>query len=180
MTIADLLRHTSGLVSQADAVLGEAYTRHGLLTSASTRHVQAEMIDAVGTLPLKCDPGAQVQAVGISTDVVSYLCEVLSGQRLDAFLRERLLDPLGMVDTGFVVAAEDIERFAACYRPGQPASRAWWSRTDRTSPAAIRSRGPTCPARAVWSPLPPTICAFVRCSSTAESWMAGASLARGP
>src|SRR5207302_9027819 len=55
----------------------------------------------------------------ISTDVVGYLCEVLSGQRLDAFLRERLLGPLGMVDTGFAVADEDVERFAACYRPGK-------------------------------------------------------------
>jgi CubicO group peptidase (beta-lactamase class C family) len=75
------------------------------------------MIDKLGTLPLKCDPGAQFN-YGISTDVVGYLCEVLSGQRLDDFLRERILGPLGMVDTGFSVAAEDVERFAACYRPG--------------------------------------------------------------
>jgi len=121
MTVADLLRHTSGLVSQSDAVLGDAYTRLGLLTSASSGTL-AEMIEKLGTLPLKCDPGAQFN-YGISTDVVGYLCEVLSGQRLDAFLRERLLEPLGMVDTGFAVAAEDVERFAACYRPctaGEP------------------------------------------------------------
>ena len=116
MTVADLLRHTSGLVSQADAVLGDAYTRLGLLTSASSGTL-AEMIAKLGALPLKCDPGAQFN-YGISTDVVGYLCEVLSGQRLDDFLRERLLGPLGMVDTGFAVLDEDIERFAACYRPG--------------------------------------------------------------
>jgi len=117
MTIADLLRHTSGLVSQSDAVLGDAYRRLGLLTSASSGTL-TEMIEKLGTLPLKCDPGAQFN-YGISTDVVGYLCEVLSGQRLDAFLRERLLDPLGMVDTGFAVPDEDVKRFAACYRPGQ-------------------------------------------------------------
>jgi CubicO group peptidase (beta-lactamase class C family) len=116
MTVADLLRHTSGLVSQSDAVLGDAYTRLGLLTSASSGTL-ADMIAKLGTLPLKCDPGAQFH-YGISTDVVGYLCEVLSGQRLDAFLRERLLGPLGMVDTGFAVAEDDVERFAACYRPG--------------------------------------------------------------
>ncbi|HYJ19455.1 MAG TPA: serine hydrolase domain-containing protein, partial [Burkholderiales bacterium] len=116
MTVADLLRHTSGLVSQADAVLGDAYTRLGLLTSASSGTL-AEMIAKLGALPLKCDPGAQFN-YGISTDVIGYLCEVLSGQRLDDFLRERLLGPLGMVDTGFTVLDEDIERFAACYRPG--------------------------------------------------------------
>jgi CubicO group peptidase (beta-lactamase class C family) len=116
MTVADLLRHTSGLVSQSDAVLGDAYTRLGLLTSASSGTL-VEMVEKLGTLPLKCDPGAQFN-YGISTDVVGYLCEVLGGQRLDAFLRERLLGPLGMVDTGFSVADEDVERFAACYRPG--------------------------------------------------------------
>jgi CubicO group peptidase (beta-lactamase class C family) len=116
MTVADLLRHTSGLVSQSDAVLGAAYTRLGLLTSASSGTL-TEMIAKLGTLPLKCDPGAQFH-YGISTDVVGYLCEVLSGQRLDAFLGERILGPLGMVDTGFAVAAADVERFAACYRPG--------------------------------------------------------------
>src|SRR5262247_548298 len=117
MTVADLLRHTSGLVSQSDAVLGDAYRRLGLLTSASSGTL-TDMIEKLGTLPLKCDPGAQFN-YGISTDVVGYLCEVLSGQRLDAFLRERLLDPLGMVDTGFAVADADVERFAACYRPGK-------------------------------------------------------------
>jgi CubicO group peptidase (beta-lactamase class C family) len=60
--------------------------------------------------PLKCDPGTQFH-YGISTDVVGYLCEVLSGQRLDAFLRECILEPLGMVDTGFAVA--DVERLQA-------------------------------------------------------------------
>ena len=116
MTVADLLRHTSGLVSQSDPVLGNAYTRLGLLTSASSGTL-AEMIAKLGTLPLKCDPGAQFN-YGISTDVVGSLCEVLSGQRLDVFLCERILAPLGMVDTGFTVADADVERFAACYRPG--------------------------------------------------------------
>jgi CubicO group peptidase (beta-lactamase class C family) len=116
MTVADLLRHTSGLVSRADDVLGHAYTRLGLLLMESSGTL-AEMIERLGTLPLKCDPGAQFN-YGISTDVVGYLCEVLSGRRLDDFLHERLLSPLGMVDTGFAVPAEDVARFAACYRPG--------------------------------------------------------------
>jgi CubicO group peptidase (beta-lactamase class C family) len=117
MTVADLLRHTSGLVARTDAVLGEAYTRLGLMTSES-QGTLAGMIEKLGTLPLKCDPGAQFN-YGISTDVVGHLCEVLSGKRLDDFLHERVLGPLGMADTGFHVPAEDVERFAACYRPGK-------------------------------------------------------------
>ena len=116
MTVADLLRHTSGLANRTDPVLGATYVRAGLHTSESNGTL-AEMIEKLGTLPLKCDPGSQFN-YGISTDVVGYLCEVLSGQRLDDFLRQRVLEPLGMVDTGFYVPAEDVERFAANYRPG--------------------------------------------------------------
>src|SRR5262249_33681111 len=117
MTVADLLRHTSGLVNASDAVLGAAYTRLGLLTSASSGTL-ADMIEKLGTLPLKCDPGAQFN-YGISTDVVGYLCEVPGAQRLDAFLRARTRAPLGGGDPGFAARAEEVERFAACYGPGQ-------------------------------------------------------------
>jgi CubicO group peptidase (beta-lactamase class C family) len=117
MTIADLLRHTSGLTARTDWMLGPLYERRGLHSSSSTGTL-AEMIETVGELPLKCDPGAQFN-YGISTDVVGYLCEVLSGERLDDCLRHRVLEPLGMVDTGFYVPPSDIERFAANYRPGE-------------------------------------------------------------
>ena len=118
MTIADLLRHTSGLTSRTDWLLGPLYESSGLHSSSSTGTL-SQMIETVGTLPLKCDPGAQFN-YGISTDVIGYLCEVLSGRRLDDFLRERVLGPLNMVDTGFDVPASDVERFAANYRPGEP------------------------------------------------------------
>jgi CubicO group peptidase (beta-lactamase class C family) len=42
--------------------------------------------------------------------------EVLSGQTLDAFLKERILEPLGMNDTAF--SAVDLDRMAALYGPG--------------------------------------------------------------
>jgi CubicO group peptidase (beta-lactamase class C family) len=116
MTIADLLRHTSGLASRTDPVLGPLYEGRGLHSSASTGTL-ADMIATVGTLPLKCDPGAQFN-YGISTDVIGYLCQVLSGQPLDVFLRERVLEPLGMDETGFWVPKENVGRLAANYRPG--------------------------------------------------------------
>ena len=116
MTIADLLRHTSGLASATDSVLGETYKSHGLISSSSSGTL-LEAIDKLGTLPLKCDPGDQFN-YGVSTDVVGHLIEVLSGQRLDDFIRARILEPLNMVDTGFYVPEKDVERFAANYRPG--------------------------------------------------------------
>ena len=52
------------------------------------------MIEAVGKLPLHCDPGSQWN-YGISTDVVGYLVEVISGQRFDEYLSEHILRAAG-------------------------------------------------------------------------------------
>ena len=114
MTIRDLLTHTSGLTAGGDTPVGQLYRRAELNGSSSTGTL-ADMIDKLSRLPLKCDPGAEWN-YGISTDVVGHLCEVLSGQRLDDFLAERIFEPLSMDDTGFTVAAENVGRFAANYR----------------------------------------------------------------
>jgi CubicO group peptidase (beta-lactamase class C family) len=52
----------------------------------------------------------------VSTDVCARLVEIISGQRFDDYLRETLLRPLGMNDTGFMVPDEKADRFAASYR----------------------------------------------------------------
>jgi CubicO group peptidase (beta-lactamase class C family) len=120
MTVRDLLMHTSGLVSPAGGVVvstspvAELYRRAQLGRSVEGNTLEAT-IDRLGELPLKCDPGSEWN-YGISTDVVGYLIEVLSGQRLDDFVRERILDPLGMVDSGFMVPQSQLHRFAANYR----------------------------------------------------------------
>jgi CubicO group peptidase (beta-lactamase class C family) len=75
------------------------------------------MIETLGTLPLVFDPGKH-WLYSIATNVVGRLIEVLSGQRLDAFLQERILEPLGMVDSGFHVPESEWDRLAACYEPG--------------------------------------------------------------
>jgi CubicO group peptidase (beta-lactamase class C family) len=122
MTVRDLLMHTSGLVSpQTPSPVGELYRRAGfkLMDSDGTLH---DMVRQLGRIPLECDPGAR-WIYGISTDLVGYLCEVIGGMPFDRFLEERVLGPLGMVDTGFSVRASEVDRFAACYGPcdGSPA-----------------------------------------------------------
>lgn len=52
----------------------------------------------------------------VSTDVLGHLIEVLSGQRLDAYLYQHVLEPLGMRDAGFVVEEKQVPRFAANYQ----------------------------------------------------------------
>ena len=114
MTVRDVLMHTSGLVGRADPTpVGKMYDAAGLRGSESDGTLH-DMIRKVGELPLHCDPGSEWN-YGISTDVVGYLVEVLSGQRFDSYLHQHILQPLGMPDTGFHVPESDFDRFAACY-----------------------------------------------------------------
>jgi CubicO group peptidase (beta-lactamase class C family) len=122
MTIRDLLMHTSGLIARdAESPVGELYRRAGLRGSESAGTL-ADMVCKLQHIPLQCDPGSR-WIYGISTDLVGYLCEVISGQPLDRYLEERMLGPLGMVDTAFGVPAEKVERFAANYAPSEGSPR---------------------------------------------------------
>jgi 2-methylisocitrate lyase-like PEP mutase family enzyme len=67
------------------------------------------MVRTLGQLPLAADPG-QRWIYGVSTDVVGYLCEVLSGLPFDRFLQERIFGPLGMPDTGLISYGEMVEQ----------------------------------------------------------------------
>ena len=117
MQIVDLLRHTAGLTYgfQLRSNVDAAYRAHkiGEIEKAGTL---AEMIAAVGKLPLEYSPG-DAWIYSIATDVIGYLVGVISGEPFEAFLQRRILDPLGMTDTGFHVAADKAARFAACYEP---------------------------------------------------------------
>jgi CubicO group peptidase (beta-lactamase class C family) len=114
MTVRDVLMHTSGLVQRGSgSPIAELYARAGF-TGHDTDFDLAEMVKRLGDIPLYCDPGSAWN-YGISTDIVGYLCEVLSGQTLDRYLEERVLGPLGMVDTGFHVPESEASRLAACY-----------------------------------------------------------------
>jgi CubicO group peptidase (beta-lactamase class C family) len=71
----------------------------------------AEYIAAVAKAPLLHQPGT-VWDYGASTDVLGLMVEAITGQSLGAFLRERLWEPLGMVDTSFTVPASQLARYA--------------------------------------------------------------------
>ena len=121
MSIRDVLMHTSGLVQRgSDNPVAELYARAGFV-GPNTQFTLADMVKKLGEIPLYCDPGSEWN-YGMSTDIVGYLVEVLSGQTLDTYLQQHILDPLGMVDTGFTVPSEDLDRFAACYKRDTRAS----------------------------------------------------------
>ena len=77
------------------------------------------MVDTLAELPLEFSPGTRWNYSG-RTDVVGHLIEVISGQRLDAYLREHILEPLGMRDTGFVIARGAGRRASPPTTSGRP------------------------------------------------------------
>jgi len=73
-----------------------------------------EWLRRLGTLPLMHQPGERWR-YNTGSDVLGVLIARAAGQPFDAFLRERIFEPLGMKDTGFSVPAESISRFATGY-----------------------------------------------------------------
>ena len=119
ITIRHLLSHSSGLsygLLDPGTLIFKAYNAHKVLNPAAPL---SEMMDALAELPLTFHPGTAWE-YSVATDVVSRLVEVVSGQRFDAFIQARILDPLGMLDTGFVVPAGKRARFAAYYAGADP------------------------------------------------------------
>jgi CubicO group peptidase (beta-lactamase class C family) len=94
-----------------------------------------EFVRRLGTLPLSHQPGER-WLYHTGADVLGVLIARAAGQPFDEFLRERLLQPLGMTDTGFSVPAAGLARFGPVYMtdPGSGARAVYdppdgqWSR----------------------------------------------------
>jgi CubicO group peptidase (beta-lactamase class C family) len=116
MTIRDLLTHTSGLTygfmerSNVDA----AYRKLAVADRTKAGYTLADMIATLAELPLEFSPGTRWN-YSVATDVLGHLIEVISGQRLDAYLAEHVFGPLGMRDTSFTIRDAHVPRFAANY-----------------------------------------------------------------
>ena len=104
MLIIDLLRHTSGLTYgfYGDGAVRKLYAQADLFNSDMDN---AEFAAQIARLPLAEQPGT-LWDYGHSTDVLGRVIEVVSGQSLFQFEKQRLLDPLGMTDIAFYVADE--------------------------------------------------------------------------
>jgi CubicO group peptidase (beta-lactamase class C family) len=114
ITIRQLLSHSSGLsygFFDPGTAIFKALNERGVHNPMTTL---ADMVDVLADLPLIYHPGTSWE-YSLATDVVSRLVEVISGQSFDKFIQARILDPLGMVDTGFVVPEKDQGRLVAYY-----------------------------------------------------------------
>src|ERR1700682_2089913 len=118
ITILDLMRHTSGITYgfYGDSLVRTAYHEANIYAGEFDL---AEFAERIAKLPLHNQPGALWQ-YGHSTDILARIMEMVSGKSLLEIEREKLLDPLGMTDTGFFVTEpERLQRLAPPRSDGQ-------------------------------------------------------------
>jgi len=119
ITIRDLLSHRSGLTYGFlnGGEVGNAYRKAGVPDGLSITEGTIEQgVAKLAAQPLVSQPGAAWN-YSLSTDVLGRVIEVASGMTFDAFLRDRVFKPLGMMDTSFDVPEAKWSRFATVYSP---------------------------------------------------------------
>lgn len=118
-----LLTHTAGFSNshlRPGTLIGDAYSSHGILLDPN--QTLEHLVEGLSGLPLMFQPG-RCWEYSVCSDVLARLIEIVSGQRFDRFLQQRIFGPLGMRDTGFSVPEREQARLVAFYRgryPQQP------------------------------------------------------------
>ncbi len=120
--ISQLLSHSAGLsygFIEPDSTIDKAYNAADLNPLAIRSMTLESLCQRLGELPLAYQPGTSWR-YSFATDVIARLVEVLSGQRFDQFMAERLLEPLSMIDTDFWVPEDKRDRYTTMFDPADP------------------------------------------------------------
>jgi len=114
--IIDLLTHSSGIsypLMHSD--LYKAYRDAGIIDGFTSRDIKlAAQMKLLAEEPLLFEPGTKT-AYGLSTDLLGYLVEVVSGRSLDQYLAEEIFEPLRMHDTYFYLPPDKAGRLVTLY-----------------------------------------------------------------
>jgi CubicO group peptidase (beta-lactamase class C family) len=114
ITVRHLLSHSAGLsygLLDPGTMMYRAYTERRVLGDGRSL---AELVGTLATLPLAYHPGESWE-YSIAIDVLGHLIEVITGQRLGEVFQARILNPLGLHDTVFVIPESERSRLAALY-----------------------------------------------------------------
>ncbi len=114
MVVQDLLTHTSGLTYgfMANHPVDAIYRHQGV--ERAPGNTLENMVDLLAEIPLLFSPGTQ-WSYSVATDVCGRLVEIISGQSLDDYLTEHILEPLEMADTAFYVDDAKADRLTPNY-----------------------------------------------------------------
>ncbi len=120
ITVRDLLTSTFGLGVDFELldspIRAATFERTDYSVVSGPAPEPDEWMRRLGELPLSYQPGERWQ-YDLSNEVLGVLVARVTGRPLEAFLRERILDPLGMRDTAFHVPADKIDRLPPLYGP---------------------------------------------------------------
>ncbi|MFQ3250470.1 MAG: CubicO group peptidase (beta-lactamase class C family) [Glaciecola sp.] len=110
--IIDLFTHTAGFSYGFSGSEVDKLYRASPMMQGKTQ--PENVLSELAKLPLNHQPGTQWN-YGVSTDVIGFLVEKLSGMKLGDYVEQEILEPLGMLDTGFYVPADKAHRLAEIY-----------------------------------------------------------------
>lgn len=115
ITIRDLLTHTAG-IGYGGGPAAVEWQKAGIQGwyFAHRNEPILETVKKMASLPQEAQPGERF-VYGYNTDILGAIIEVVSGESLEDFLQQKILDPLGMTDTHFYLPPEKIDRLAKVY-----------------------------------------------------------------
>ena len=108
VTIRDTLNHMSGMPFKSAV---EEPTLDALLLATAVK--------SYALTPLQTEPGTKYQYSNAGINTAARIIEVVSGQKYEDFMQQRLFGPLGMKDTTFWPNEEQAARVAKSYRPNK-------------------------------------------------------------
>ncbi len=117
VTVEDLLTHRGGFTYEFIHGCHVAqYYREAEIIGDSSRSLD-DMMGALAEQPLAFQPGSHWR-YSVCTDVLAHVCQRAADRPLGELLQEHIFAPLGMVDTGFGVAADKLDRLMPMYGVG--------------------------------------------------------------
>jgi CubicO group peptidase (beta-lactamase class C family) len=127
ISIRHLLTHTSGIgygVIDSDPRFNALYNKHGIVDLYTTDSIYIKSnIQKLAQLPLHHEPGEGF-TYGESLDVLGYFIQIISQKSLDVFFRERIFEPLEMLDTYFYLPVTHQDRLV----PVQTKKNGFWTK----------------------------------------------------
>lgn len=114
--IIDLLTHSSGISYPfAISSIQNSYVSAGIIDGLTSKELRlADQMRLLASQPLLFEPGTNYE-YGLSTDVLGYLIEEVSGSALDRFFSTEIFTPLGMDDTYFYIPEGKADRLVTLY-----------------------------------------------------------------
>lgn len=115
INVRDLLTHTAG-ISYGDGPAQAMWKAAGIQGwyLADRPEPIARVVERMAALPFDSQPG-EAYVYGYGTDILGAVVEKAFGKPLDVFFRERIFEPLKMLDTSFFLPVEKRTRLATVY-----------------------------------------------------------------